>query len=576
MLWLVLGFVSIVVPVASQTTGNNPQWDRWCGKAYQPQFPSFDPGGQIQTPPEISGPPQLNVQFKPRFSIYLSNEQKGEFVINAELSRYFGAPLAESRQKAGLAYNITLDSTGKQLAAGTVAINSTRNVVSFNLAGAVEPSRTAQAVVFRGWVNADGGSNGDGDGAELRVYTARTDLFFLPDKKQGSATRIDNLNGGLQFRNTASNQTWRPLLPYGYYASYDGFLGQNDTSLIQRYAGFGLNSMTPLTTYPVSRDAFAYMGRINLPFMYDLRDNYQNNTWVEEKVRPVVDDEALYSYWGGDEPDGHQHPFNWTVDSVNLIRKLDPYHPVAVTLNCQNYYFAEYSVAADFLMEDVYPIIANSTFSKWGTACNATYGDCGCDNCDGNVRDVSRRLEDLNRYERMLGRWPKTKFHNPQSFHGEGYWPRDPTPDEAYVMNMLAFNHGAAGMVSWLYPPTDLLATSHGELARVVTASPVLEFLVSEGDGPYRVDVQGLKDDQIDVAYWRKGDKEVLVNIVNPSESQNRDGVAFPMPGSAGARIEKVLWGDTGIWELDEGGKNIRSRTGFGKMSASLLLITLA
>lgn len=37
-------------------------------------------------------------------------------------------------------------------------------------------------------------------------------------------------------------------------------------------------------------------------------------------------------------------------------------------------------------MEDVYPIGINGTFSKWGTACNATLGDCGCDNCAGAVQ----------------------------------------------------------------------------------------------------------------------------------------------------------------------------------------------
>ena len=46
-----------------------------------------------------------------------------------------------------------------------------------------------------------------------------------------------------------------------------------------------------------------------------------------------------------------------------------------MTLNCQNYYFAEYSAGADILMEDAYPIGINATYStKWDTPVNRTYG----------------------------------------------------------------------------------------------------------------------------------------------------------------------------------------------------------
>lgn len=248
---------------------------------------------------------------------------------------------------------------------------------------------------------------------------------------------------------------------------------------------------------------------------------------------------------------------------------------MAVTLNCQNYYFGEYSAGADFVMEDVYPIIVNATFSKWGTECNTTYGDCGCDNCRGDVRDVPRRLDDLAGYEAALGRWPKTKAHNTQSFHGEGYWPRDPTPEESWAMNLLAFNHGARAIVSWVYPPSDLLATAHGALSRVVTASPVVEFLVGEGDGPHRLAVGGLGDDEIDVAYWAKGG-QVLVSVVNPSEAESRVGdvdVRLPRPAK---RLDAVPWGDKTPWTLAEDGKILRAAGNFSAMSTAMILLTLS
>ena len=152
----------------------------------------------------------------------------------------------------------------------------------------------------------------------------------------------------------------------------------------------------------------------------------------------------------------------------------------------------------------------NSTFSKWGTPCNATYGDCGCDNCEGSVQDVPSRLDDLSRYEAWLGRWPKTKAHNPQSFYGEGYWLREPTADEAVVMNALAFNHGAKAIVSWVWPTSDNLAGIHGRFASLVTASPVLDFVA--GEAAQKVPVADL--DLVDVAFWGK-DGEILLSVVN-------------------------------------------------------------
>lgn len=136
-------------------------------------------------------------------------------------------------------------------------------------------------------------------------------------------------------------------------------------------------------------------------------------------------------------PDGWQRPFDAPTAAQSLIHQLDPYHPVALTLNCQDYYFGAYSAGGDILMADVYPIGINATYSKWGTPCNATLGDCGCDNCAGAVQDAPDRWDDIAQYERWLGRWPPgPKFHNPQAFNGEDYWFRDPTAAEAYASKL--------------------------------------------------------------------------------------------------------------------------------------------
>ncbi|TPX09846.1 uncharacterized protein E0L32_008868 [Thyridium curvatum] len=556
MLRLVGILVYAAVSSLAQQTGEHPDWPRWCGKVYKSGYPSFNPGGQTVEPPVSPDAPLLYVQLKPRYSLYLDGEAKGQFVVNAGLSQHFGEPFPSS-SASRLDFSIKIASTGEKLVESHVDVGKTGALFSFDLAS-LKPQLEAHEVTFEGSLQ-----------GHARGYTATTELFYLPDKSSGSVTKLDNLNGGMLFRNGASGNKFRPLLPYGYYASYDGFLGKNDTGEIQKYADYGLNAMTPLTTFPVSTDAFAYMDKIDLPWMYDLRDGYKNLTWVEEEVLKARDGEAIFSYWSADEPDGWQDPFNSTTLALDTIRRLDPYHPVAVVLNCQDYYFGPYSAGADIIMEDVYPIGTNQSWSKWNTTCNTTIGDCGCDNCrDGVhvVQNVGNRLDDLSKYEEWLGRWPKTKIHNPQSFHGEGYWARDPTPEEEWAMNLLALNHGAQGVISWVYPAAEILSQAHGKLAKVITKSPVLDFVVG-GDRPHRVKVSANED--VDVSFWKLGNR-MLVSLVNSGYSDVNGPVEIAVPDAAS--IEATVWGGLS-WSV-EGGK--LSVPGVAALETAMVIVKLS
>jgi hypothetical protein len=155
------------------------------------------------------------------------------------------------------------------------------------------------------------------------------------------------------------------------------------------------------------------------------------------------------------------------------------------------------------------------------------------------VQDVSSGLDDLAAYERWENLWPKTKIHNPQSFHGEDYWFRDPSPDEEHVMALLAFNHGAQSIISWVYPTSDLLGAAHGKLSKVVTASPVVDFLVG-GDRPRRVEVSVCGIDVVDVAYWVVG-KQMLVSIVNGGYVDINHTVTVAVPSAT--KIVGTPWG---------------------------------
>lgn len=222
--------------------------------------------------------------------MYLESDTVGEFVVNAPFSQFHGVSWpTNSTTAARYIFSINLTYNDQPLVESSVGVNTTNNVFAFNLSQIIPRLEPYEVVIY-------GGSEG---GEATASSTA--ELYYLPEKTNGSVTKIDNISGGLYFRNPASNNVFEPLLSYGFFASYDGFLGENDTTVIQHYADLGLNAMTPLTQFPDGTAALNYMDQINLKWMYDLREGYKNLTWVEEKVLPARDHNGLYAYWLSDE-----------------------------------------------------------------------------------------------------------------------------------------------------------------------------------------------------------------------------------------------------------------------------------
>ncbi|GAP87567.2 putative glycoside hydrolase subgroup catalytic core protein [Rosellinia necatrix] len=543
-------------------TGEHPDWPRWCGKVYQAGYPSFEPGGRTVAPP-TNGSTYLHMQFKPRYSLYLSTEARASFVVNAALSPWFGEEYANSTTDGvstdpftELVFSINLADDNTPLVESRIGINTTGLEFEFDLTKLKPRTSPYDVVLFGASVYGD------------RNYTATSELLYLPDNPEGSATKIDNAKGGLLFKNVQTGNEFVPLLPYGYYGLYNG---SNDTAASDEFVrdytsgGKGLNAIVSLAGFADTNPVYDSMDAQGLHFMFDLRGSYKNLTETEQRVNTIKHHTSLFAYWTADEPDGWQVPFDKTPAAQALIHTLDPYHPVVVTLNCQDYYFGAYSAGGDVLMEDVYPIGINSTFSKWGTACNATLGDCGCDNCAGAVQDVAARLDDLARYEAWLGRWPKTKFHNPQVFHGEDYWFRDPTVAEARAMNALAFHRGAVGIFGWTWPSSAVLFDAHSHMASVVTAAPVRDFLLAGKPGPLAAGDYEF----MDAAFWVDGDR-MMVSVVNGGYDDIESPVLITLPAAA-TSVESVAFGGL-PWQLMGGQLAIDT---LPAMSTSFIILNL-
>lgn len=556
------------------------------------------PGGFL-TQPEASSSPLLDVQVTPRHSIYVASETAIEVIVDAALSYYHGSPYtyAGASGSSAAAANASSDSLhfsiavgGSTVLSGSVGVNTTDNVFSFHVSQTLAPSTAAYALTLTGYTtttntttNTNTTTSGGGGGGNN--YTASSDLFYLPDKTRGSVVKIDRLYCSLLYRSNNTGNVFQPYFPYGYYGSYSGYF--NVTGNPTAYADLGFNALNPVVDFTDTNLTYTLDemdGTSNLMFQYDMRNSYQNLTSVAAQIPLVQDHPSLLTYYTADEPDGWGYPVASTTDAYDLLARADRYHPTALVLNCQNYYFAQYTAGTDIIMEDAYPVGINTTYStKWATPVNRTYGDCGCDNCVGgpaDLRNVPARVDDFHRYAAWLGGGVvgrKPVWAVPQAFSGEGYWSRDPTAAETWAMDLLAFNHGAKGRLAWIYPPSAVLGNATAQLAQVVTVAPVRDYLTGANpvllqDG--RTAVGNGSSASLDVAYWSSPQVEgVLVGVVNPVNVtvSATSAVTISLPqGLNVSDISSQPWGDVS-WTLD--GSNLIATGGLEGLATSYIIL---
>jgi len=476
--------------------------------------------------------------------------------VDATLSSFFGSPykslLHGVPKLQKLLFTIHLEGSDTPLVIDQVALNSTDNLFDFSLALLGKPQLESYSVVLSG-VTLDG----------LQSFSATTEIFYLPEKSTGSVTKVDNLNGGLLFRGASTKGIFESVIPYGFYGDYGGYFSLNNSN-VQTYFDQGFNVLHLVTSFLDDGPLVAtseFFDQIGLKFVYDMRGSFMNLTAVVEQVGLVKDYESFLMYYTGDEPDGWEYALNSTKITYDLLASLDKYHPVSLVLNCQDFFYPDYSSGADIVLQDTYPVGINTTFSiPFDTYCNLTHGDCGCDNCEGSLFDVPNRLDDLAQYQKDIGEWRKPLWSVLQAFDGEGYWQRLPIAQETWTMALLSFNHGAKGITSWIYPSTDELNAAHGALARVVTVAPVATFLA--GTQPIPISVSGL-----DVSYWVVG-RQLMVIVASDSGSTTLSSTSITLPVSA-KKIDSTPWGNV-TWTLED---NKLKASGISTLTTSIVIL---
>ncbi|OCK85849.1 hypothetical protein K432DRAFT_342291 [Lepidopterella palustris CBS 459.81] len=559
---------------------NNPSGvDTWCGKAYRATDASFEPSGQLHKPNATSETLLLDLKFYLRMNLYLSSDKTGSFIVDAPLSYVSGFPYSNSTFIYGinggpypfttLQIQIANSNTGAVLVPwSNIAINSTDNEFAFNLS--TFPPKSVPYPIHLIGVSPDG----------LQIYQTSTLLTVLPARKDsGSTTRIDRLHGGLHVLSPLTHSIWKPILPFSFYTSWDWIASTiTNTSATQNLSTFsaaGFNIIHPIP--PGGSDPFNHTlfntflnlcDTLELYVMYDMRHTYQNLSSVAVQLALLKSHPSLLLYYTGDEPDGAGDPLDATMTTYQYLKQIDPYHPTSLCLNCANFYFVEYSAGADIVLEDTYPLAANTSFSPvYHTVCNATYGDCGCDNCHAYdaaypayaanpFLDIADRLDAYAVYQEwsglseqaQSGRGRKVLWGVPQGFYDEGsFWGRYPTAEEEAVMVILRLNHGAKGIVAWDYPTSEEIEIVMGKLASVVAGEVMSGFVLGAKEAS--VPVIGGKG-LVDASVWVVEGK-VLCSVVYMGYEGLTETVEIQVPGVV-ARVESTLWGE-GKWRVENG-----------------------
>ncbi|KAJ4480847.1 hypothetical protein J3R30DRAFT_3287655 [Lentinula aciculospora] len=499
--------------LASSWVYNGVSAQTWCGKNYMITEPVTDPGGQFPISLTFAEP-HLALRCGPAVKPYLPEDVDSHLTdptftsilldTPVTFTNISGATVLSNASNSTSLSNLSLDVKvlldGKTLTSGSVPLNTSKHTLPFSLS-TLTPRTDAYNVTCIGLLPT---------GEQVLGSSL---LTFLPEKPDGigGVTKMDMRSGALLAKPpTGEDGPYEGIFPIGFYTQYGSYLATNlSISGVLKEQGC-VHPVPDFDNVTVLDEVLDKMQEAGLWLMYDMRNTYQNSTSVTEQVNHIKSRPNLLLWYTADEPDGTSDPLNATALTKNLINTLDGgdgqggagYHPVSLVLNCENYFWSEYSNGADILLQDTYMIGNNVTFSnQWGTACTVDYGDCGCDNCKGSFADISTRMDEF--YERaFIEGWEleKVVWTVPQGFGNDTYWTRFPTGEEWVVQSIVGINHGGLGVVSWDDPTPDDIKASASSLAKALTSgsSPLAAFILD----PFTTFRQVTTQTGIDIGLW--------------------------------------------------------------------------
>lgn len=250
-------------------------------------------------------------------------------------------------------------------------------------------------------------------------------IEILKLRPKPNEVKVDRLTGGLIVDDL-------PFYPFGFYTGFP----VGDIPIQEVYNGMNLigvyqnNEDSTLAQRKAYMDLCASLGiKVNYhlnglvgtphnraQFTIGKEEEMRRDELLKKEVKMFRDHPALLSWYMNDEPIGQGRPPELLEKAYNMIREIDPYHPVSVVFVIPDR-AKPFENALDIAMTDPYPI-------------------------PGDVRNVQDAMIHLKRHFR----YRKAFWMVPQAFGGGEFWSREPTAAEIRVMTYLGIYEGAMGI----------------------------------------------------------------------------------------------------------------------------------
>ncbi|KAG9089774.1 hypothetical protein FRC06_001395 [Ceratobasidium sp. 370] len=507
--WAVVGVwkgapLEVVPTVSAQGT--------WCGKYYEPGQPARTPGGNFPIP-SPSSEPLLRFECWPSLRPYVSGlDTKGSILLSASAVNTTPG-VAYSPPADGSLFHVTAQLNGHTVASDVpLSIGTDNQTPAFDF---VKVGITPQRDAYNLTCSATSTKSG-------KVFHNSGSVQYLPSVPRGvgGVVQMDGRTGGLV---TGQGKERAVILPFGFYTSFGGYLEKNVT-VLDEIKEEGFNMVHPVPTFDNATALELVLDRMEELGLW----SYKNLTAVRAEVEAVKKRKNLLAWYTADEPDGWEDALDAPQKAADIINELDGYRPVALVLNCADYYFTEYTTHSQIILHDTYPVGVNATWSTvWDTPCTPAVGDCGCDNCEGEMEDIAVRVDAFRERLVWQGRAKEAVVWSvPQAFGPESYWARKPTSQELALEMLLAINHGSLGLMPWIDHPQDpLMRPGISPLAKAIPA--FTPYILGGESIVGRPTVSGAQ--RIDATTWINGDKTLLIALnLNNGSAQARVSINSP------------------------------------------------
>lgn len=259
------------------------------------------------------------------------------------------------------------------------------------------------------------------DGQESTVTGTVTKLAPKPNE-----VKIDHITNSLIVDG-------KPFLPVGFYCD------DNFGTLAEEESMYGFNMISPYWSRKTPRtpedmakvkDLMDRCASVGVKVNYHLEGACVNlkgqalEDVIKQEIEAFRDHPALLAWYIADEPEYHSVTADQLQAVYQLVKKLDPYHPICVCI-ADLKYMPKFCPSMDLIMSDAYPI---------------------------PHMPVTRVADSMDRAH--LGTSNTMPVWDiPQVFGGGEFWFREPTAGEVRTMTYLALIHGATGIEDFVRRP---------------------------------------------------------------------------------------------------------------------------